>query len=152
MQYNLAADFETELARYANVAGLVEHIRGACGAEREASLVDQTTILAYLLRQSDAVFCAYVLTERGFVVAEMRSGGATIAVWVDRLRISRVYEITENNDVVLGIEIDADERRTETNTYDKETTTSGRIIPARYELRGTREDRALTWFGLQLRR
>lgn len=162
MQYDLANDFENELAQYANVDGLVAHIRGACGAEREAGLSGQTQILAYLLRQSDAVFSAYVLTESGFVVAEMSSTGATLAVWIDRERISRVYEIAENDEVVLGIEIDADVRRVETtgrergdggeNMYAVETASSGRIIPASYEIRGTRDDRALVWFALQLRR
>jgi hypothetical protein len=162
MQYDIAADFENELAQYAHVDGLIEHIRGACGGEREASLVGQKPILAYLLRQSETVFSAYALTETGFIIAEMSSTGATLAVWIDRGRISRVYEIAENNEVVLGIEIDADVRRTETtgrergegeeNMYTVETASSGRIIPASYEIRGTRNDRALTWFALQLRR
>lgn len=162
MQYDLADDFENELAQYAHVAGLVGHIRGACGAEREASLSGQTPIMAYLLRQTDSVFSAYVLTETGFIVAEMSSTGATLAVWIDRGRVSRVYEVAENDDIVLGIEIDADVRRTETtgrergegeaNMYAVETASSGRIIPASYEIRGTRDDRALTWFALQLRR
>lgn len=162
MQYDLAEDFERELSAYSHVPGLIEHVRGACGAEQGASLVGQQPIAAYLIRQTDAVFSAYVLTGTSFVVAEMSASGATLAVWIDQSRIARIYEIVDGGERLVGIEIEADARRIEisergrgeeeTGRWASEASSTGRVVPASYELRGKVEERSLTWFALQLRR
>lgn len=161
MPYDLAADLERELEQYAHVDGLVGHIREACGGEGGASLEGQRDIHAYLIRQNENVFSVYALCENGFVVAEMSSGGATLAVWIDLSRVSRIYDISENEERVVGIEVDADSKRIETSGRERgadgaegwasETVGTSRIIPASYELRGKKDDRSLAWFALRLR-
>jgi hypothetical protein len=164
MSLDRARDLETALAPYAHAAGLVEHIRGSCGADPSSSLDGQVAVRGYSIVVSETVFSVYVLTADGFVVAEMGSDGTTLAVFVEHFRIARVAELCTADTRTVIVEIDGDNRRVVLNGEERGGTNgageeylaihaiTGSIIPASYEIRAGRDDAELIWLARQLRR
>jgi hypothetical protein len=163
MSLDLARDLDSALAQYANVPGLAEHVRSACGADPGANIHEQRVVYAYVLRMTDIVFSTYVITDTGFVLAEMATNGDTLSVWVPLDRIRRVVETRIGENVTLTVEIDADVARVvleseetggargDDEGYIARSQARGNIIPAMYEITGDVNDTNLVWFGRVLR-
>lgn len=164
MSLDRSRDLEAALAPYAHVAGLIEHIRSACGADPASALAGQIVVRGYSLVVGEAVFSVYVLTSDGFVVAEMGRDGTTLAVFVEHFRIARVAELCTAETRTVVVEIDADNRRVVLDGEERGGANgageeylaihaiSGNVIPASYEIRAGVDDVELAWLARQLRR
>lgn len=155
MTVDRAHDLDGTLAAYDHVAGLVAHIRHACGCDPAHALLGQVAIHGYHFVLTDDVFTVYILTDTGFVVAEMNTAGTTLSVFVPRSRLRRVSELHEGDRCVVSVEIDADVVR---YTEQHEPSADGSVAIAgvrscvRYDIVGALGDSDLAGLARQLRR